>query len=316
MENRTHAFAVGIFALLLTVAMLLSFWWLSGDREAHAEYVVVSKLPVTGLNTEAVVKFRGVDVGKVTQISLDPASKTSILVNIEVTESLQLSKEAYAELRLKGVTGLAYVELNDVSTSADRLKAGEKIPLHATLMDRLLDRAPVLISQVETLLKTSNETVVSVSKFLNKIDSDKLNKALANLERATAKLDPLLSTATITLNRVGDMASEKHQIQFLQTMESIQKTAADAQPMLEEVSQAAQAFRSMSNGIELTNNQLSDKLNHETLPQLQQLTYNLNQDALHFGQLLELLQDNPQSLIFGAPEPMPGPGEPGFKSKP
>jgi len=316
MENRAHAIVVGIFTLLFSAALLFAFWWLSGARVAYTEYVVISKFPVTGLNAEATVRFRGVKVGKVTQISLDPASRTSILIRVKVEESLQLSKETYAELRMQGMTGLAYVDLNDVGTSAIRLKTGEKIPLQASPIDRLLDQAPVLISQIETLLKTSSETAASANRFFNKVDTEKLNKTLGNLESAAGKLDPLLSSATTTLNRVSGMVSEKHQAQFLQTLVSMQKTADDIRPLVVELRETAQDVRSMSYGIKLNSKQLSDTLNYETLPQLHQLTQNVNQNALHFDQLIDMLKDNPQSLIFGVPEAIPGPGEAGFNSKP
>jgi phospholipid/cholesterol/gamma-HCH transport system substrate-binding protein len=54
---------------------------------------------VTGLSPEAAVKFRGVDVGKVTEISIDPASQTTALIKIAIAQNLKLSSETYAELR-------------------------------------------------------------------------------------------------------------------------------------------------------------------------------------------------------------------------
>ncbi len=315
MENRTYAIAVGIFTLLLGGALIFSYWWLAGARQSVAEYIVVSRLPVSGLSVESSVKFRGVEVGKVTNIALDPQTKTDILIDIQIADSLQLSKEAYAELRMQGITGLAHIDLNDVSTTAPKLKAGGRIPLRASLIDKLVERAPVLIAQIETLLKTSNEAADTTNKFLNKIDGEKLNKTIANLERASDKLEPMLGSVTTAANKVSDMVSEKNQFQLTQTLLSVQKTADDVRPLLTELDNTAKEFKDMSKEIKQGTNQLSATLGSETLPQLHQLTRSLNRDVSHFGRLIDMLEDNPQSLIFGNPEAMPGPGEAGFNPK-
>ena len=315
MENRTYAIAVGLFTLLLGFALVFSYWWLAGARQSIVEYVVVSKLPVTGLSVESAVKFRGVEVGKVTKIALDPQTKTNIYINIQIVESLQLSTATFAELRMQGITGLAYIDLNDISTTAPRLKAGGHVPLQPSMIDKLVERGPMLISQIETLLKTSNEAADTTNKFLNKIDGEKLNKTLANLERAADKLEPMLGSVTTAANKISGMASEKNQLQLTQTLLSVQRTADDARPVLVELDDTAKEFKGMAREIKQSAGQLSATLESETLPQLHQLTQSLNRDVSHFGRLIDMLEDNPQSLIFGNPEAMPGPGEAGFNPK-
>lgn len=65
MESRAHALAAGIFTLLLGLATALVMFWFSGKREAANEYVLVTKGNVSGLNTQAQVRFRGMRAGKV-----------------------------------------------------------------------------------------------------------------------------------------------------------------------------------------------------------------------------------------------------------
>jgi phospholipid/cholesterol/gamma-HCH transport system substrate-binding protein len=63
-------------------------------------------------------------------------------------------------------------------------------------------------------------------------------------------------------------------------------------------------------------NQLTNTLENETLPQLHTLTQNMNQSVIHFNLLIDDVQDNPQSIIFGKPVLPPGPGEEEFTPKP
>jgi len=323
MENRAYAIAVGLFTIFSGLALLFAFWWLSGTKANVTEYVIISDRPVSGLSSQAAVKFRGVDVGKVSGISLDPAAQTSIMIRISVTDSLQLSKKSYAELRARGVTGLSYIDLNDTSKGEPRLPAGATIPLRPSFTDNLIERGPELVSELETLLKNGSGMTTTANNMLNKIDVENLNKTIVNLEHTTSRLDPLLSkidpllnSASTTFNRVSGMMSEQRQQQLSDTLLSVQKTADAARPLLGELKETATDLRGIGHDIADTTSQLSDTLRHDTLPSIYQLTEDLDRDTRHFDQLIEMLVDNPQSLLLGNPIARPGPGEAGFNSNP
>ncbi|MGB7815642.1 MAG: MlaD family protein [Methylotenera sp.] len=316
MENRAYAIAVGVFTLVLGIGMAFAYWWINGSQQARTEYTISSQLPVTGLSAEGTVKFRGVDIGKVTEISLDPSSQTTILINIEVAENLKLSRGAYAELRRQGITGLAYIDLNDESKNAPALPAGSIIPLRPTLVDNLLSKGPELLAQLEVLLKNSSQFTASANRVLTNVDVQRLNNTIANFEKASEKALPVINSAAIMFNNANKMVSGKNQAQLAQTLESAQQTFDATRPLINELSLTTKKIYNTADQIEISTNQLTNTLENETFPQLHTLTQNMNHDVLNFNQLVDLLKDNPQSLIFGAPEAMPGPGEAGFKPKP
>jgi phospholipid/cholesterol/gamma-HCH transport system substrate-binding protein len=233
-----------------------------------------------------------------------------------VAESLKLNTSVYAQIRSRGVTGLAYIDLDNANNTAPRLSAGASIPLHPSMMDRLIEKGPVLISQFEILLKSSSEMTSTANRLLNKVDVEKLNNTIANLERASGKLEATLGSVSTAANKVSGMMSDKRQAQLSETMESVRKTSDAAQPLLGELSATAQEFKGMAQEIERSTNQISDTLNHETLPGLHQLLQSSDHDLRHFDQFLDSLDENPQSLIFGKPIAVPGPGENGFKPNP
>ncbi|MDP2246759.1 MAG: MlaD family protein, partial [Nitrosomonadales bacterium] len=223
MENRTYAIAVGLFTLLLGTFLLFSFWWLSGDHKDNVEYVVVSPLPVTGLSVESAVKFRGVDVGKVTSIDLDKRSKNIIRIQIRVSDELTLTEASVAELRKQGVTGLAYIDLNDTESAAKSLGAGAEIPLVPSMIDKLLSGGPELAEQIELLIKNSNELASTANQLLGSVDHEKLNQTLSNLEAASSKLEPMLNSASTAFDRMGKMASDENQALLTETLSNLQK---------------------------------------------------------------------------------------------
>src|SRR6185295_11555578 len=113
MENRAYAFAVGLFTLLLGAGVVVAAMWLSGETEKRVGYTLESRYPVTGLNVQAPVRYRGVDVGKVETIQFSPDDPRAILVRVGVRSGTPLTRGTYAQLGSQGVTGLAYVILDD-----------------------------------------------------------------------------------------------------------------------------------------------------------------------------------------------------------
>ena len=80
MENRAYALAAGLFTLLLGIGVVAAALWFSGDTVENQEYLLVSRYPVSGLNAQAPVRYRGVTVGKVVDIRFDPLEPRTILV--------------------------------------------------------------------------------------------------------------------------------------------------------------------------------------------------------------------------------------------
>ena len=84
MENRSHALLAGLFVLLLGAAALFAMWWFGGQREATRDFIVVTRQNVTGLSPQGQVRYRGITVGKVQSIRLDPQDSANILIRIRV----------------------------------------------------------------------------------------------------------------------------------------------------------------------------------------------------------------------------------------
>src|SRR6187455_3334729 len=106
MENRAHALAAGLFVIVLTAAVAAVAMWFGGGAAARDKYLLISELPVNGLNPQAVVRYRGVTVGKVESIRLKPDNPHFILIRIAVDRDLQLTTNTYAQLGFQGLTGL------------------------------------------------------------------------------------------------------------------------------------------------------------------------------------------------------------------
>jgi phospholipid/cholesterol/gamma-HCH transport system substrate-binding protein len=106
MENRAHALAAGLFVVFLSIGLVMATIWFTGDTVQRVDYLLVSKVQVSGLNPKAPVRLRGVDVGKVEDIDFDPKDPRTILVRVAVDSAAPITKGTYASFSHLGVTGL------------------------------------------------------------------------------------------------------------------------------------------------------------------------------------------------------------------
>ena len=283
MENRAHALAAGLFTLLLVIALVAAGLWFRRDDVRFAQYVVTTTSSVSGLKTEAPVRYRGVDVGRVEAIRIEPGVSGRIHIRIGVQEDTPITKSTYAQLGYQGVTGLAFVSLNDDGTSSELLKAGGREPPHIDLRPSVFDSSLDLVAAVNELSGRMND-------LLNEENRRLVTRVLGGIERAsrqTAELaERLQPGAEKVFAEVGALSRklEERSVAF-------DRMAAS----LEEVGVAARSF------------------NDETLPRFNALVEQLNRDTRALDRVLNAVGENPQSFVFGAPRGRPGPGEPGFR---
>jgi phospholipid/cholesterol/gamma-HCH transport system substrate-binding protein len=317
MENKSHALAAGTFVLALLAVLIALAVWLTRDSRALRTFELSSSQAVSGLQPEATVRFKGVDVGKVTAIGFDPLLVGQVLIRIAVDEETPLTESTFATLGFQGVTGLAFIALDDTGTSSTRLPDGRtpptRIPLRPGLIAKLSDQGLGLLTQLEessrrlnTLLSAENQqvmmgTVTSLGQAAGRLQqlSNDADKALAPLVREASAT---LQTMKETSDRVGDSADEARA--SAKAFRVVTERMSEPGGTLDQLTQSADTLAATG-----------QTLNAATLPRLNKALDDTARTVRRVGQASELLRDNPQSLIFGHGTQPPGPGEPGFSVK-
>ena len=80
MENKSHAFWAGLFTIGLAVAIAVTVFFFNVDRTVRVPYDLIAHTNVTGLFTDASVRYRGLGVGKVQSIRFDHAHPGEIRI--------------------------------------------------------------------------------------------------------------------------------------------------------------------------------------------------------------------------------------------
>lgn len=312
MENRAHALAAGLFALLMGGALLLALWWFSDGREPVREYVLVSEGTVNGLNVHGRVRYRGMLAGNVAHIGLDPQNPRLILVRIRIREGLPVTRGTRAMLATQGLTGLAFVQLDERGTDPTPLVGEDgslpRIRLEPGVMEQITDRALAAAERFKTVADR-------VALVVDDENIARIKRSLANLEAASAGLDRTLAHAPATLEAVRNTFSPQNVARLSAALANLERTTAEAAPTVAEARTLLRRLGDVSERLEQTAATAGGDLTGSTLPEVNLLLRELAHTSRRLSGLIDEVERAPQVLLTGRGEREPGPGEEGFDGR-
>ncbi|MDV6343466.1 MlaD family protein [Nitrosomonas sp. Is37] len=294
MENRAHALAAGLFVIILGMAAAAAVMWFSEQKILHDHYILVSKEgSVAGLNPESSVRYRGVPVGKVEEIDFDPENPNLILIRIAVSSHIVFPKNIYAQLATVGLTGLAFIEMNIEGKEPDteQLSPDERIPLRPSFVKELS-------SSFEDLVKTSNQAIKRINSLLNEENQTQINTILTSFAQAVRRYDNLADQLQSGIKSIPDLTSEVGLV-FKQTNQLF----SDINQALAKINQQ----NGLVDGLTQNTQELAD-----TLQKLREVSTAITESSYSINRMVLKFEEQPQSLLFGSPPALPGPGESGF----
>lgn len=299
MENKSHAFAAGLFALLLGLAALVVIYWLGGSKDDMHDYIVVTKQNIGGLNPQAQVRYRGIRVGKVSDIRLDPDDYTNILITISVNEDVPLTQGTVAKLNYQGVTGLAHILLLETGKNMEPLLPDDDKPPRIAMIPSMFEEVG---ETGMATLKQAKQFMSSANELLNDENRVRLSATIRNLEQASAGLKPVLTNLNNTLGQVNKVLGER----------KLAQAASELGPLLAETRQLVGKLQATSEKMDLAIGDPAGGGVSALVPRLNEVAQDVSQTSRQLSRVLRIVEDTPQGLVFGTPALLPGPGEPGF----
>jgi phospholipid/cholesterol/gamma-HCH transport system substrate-binding protein len=304
----------GFFTIALLIAAVLAAIWFNRDRVERVPYQIATTESIPGLNPQAAVRYRGLDVGKVDDISFNPAVAGQIVIRLAVDPEAPLTTTTFAKLGYQGVTGIAFIQLDDDKTGSPLLKSDKDhvatIPLRQGFLDQLEKRGEVILKQTEQITARIN-TLMSPENQQTMIGAfDKIGKTAEaygalpkQLEPALARLPELTRKAEQSMASFNELSASatKAAKNYDQLATTLQAPDGPVTRLTQTVDRVGGSLEGVTSNLEL-----------ETLPHVVSMTDQARTSLRSVKRTADSLSDRPQSILFGSPAATPGPGEPGF----
>ena len=179
METDKRYFIEGLFIIGFSIAAaFFAVWVVNAGKSDDVAYRIHFAESVSGMALGDPVKFHGVDVGTVTAIGLDPQNPKLVQVDVRLRKDTPVKTDTRASLKLKGITGVVYVELTGGSPGAKTLVAATaegqvpEIPYEKSSLANILDQLPRVIEKFSSLEDKAAKVVSDVSAVTSEIKED------------------------------------------------------------------------------------------------------------------------------------------------
>jgi phospholipid/cholesterol/gamma-HCH transport system substrate-binding protein len=319
MENRSHALAAGIFTVLLTIGIIAAAMWLNRDTQQRTPYVLITTGSVAGLNPQAAVRYRGMEVGKVEAIEFDREQPGRILVKVGILPTTPVTTATFAELGMQGLTGLAYIQLDTDPKIKNPalLPSTVEAPARMAIRPSLFDRFSI---SGEDLIISASTAMNRVNKLLGDDNQKLLVQTLANFQGIADRVGQLADEVKPAAVAVSGLATDGRKVlagitPVLQsadeTLVSFGKLSTELSRRMDAVDRAARGAEQVGQGAEQIARSVA-AIETQTGPRLNALIEDAGRGARTLERVAERLGDEPTSVLFGLQPARPGPGEAGF----
>lgn len=312
MENKSHAMAAGSFVLALLVLLGALALWLTRDRHDYTLYEMSTGDTISGLQNQATVRYKGVAVGKVIEITFDQAQQGNVLIRIAVDSKAPVSPTTtFGMLGYQGVTGIAHIQLDDVTEPMAALPEGP-----GGIPRLLMKSSPlsVLADQGMTILSKVDEATRRINQLLGDDNQERFSSLLLNLSDVASNVSGVTRSMHTTLQQeLPGMTQDARR-----ALQAMEKAGQEAGALAQEVRRMTTTVQGPDGALaRITEGsqamaRAAERLDRATLPGISQAASDVSSAARRMGSAAAGIGDNPQSLLYGVDAGQPGPGEPGF----
>jgi phospholipid/cholesterol/gamma-HCH transport system substrate-binding protein len=311
METRAHYVVVGAFVVVILIGAFISVLWLTSaqfQREG-AIYDIYFRGSVSGLTESAPVRYKGVLIGRVVNIRLDPENVERIRVRIEVDAATPIKQDAVAELEAQGITGLAFVQITGGSNAGPVLERREdkRYPIIAsrqsdleevvTSAPELFKRATLVADRIALVLSDAN--VAAITQTL-----DHISIVTGTIADSRDQIDRVMIDASSAMSEVRGAATEAKLLlsDFRETLNGRDGIADRSSHALQELNQSAKNLTQLTAHLDAVvqeNRGAIRDLTQGGFTQAQQLITDSRALIVELTRVADQLDRDPARFLFG-----------------
>lgn len=196
MRNRSQKIRLGVF-LIVSLAVLLSVIGFLTAREFFEKediyYVSYEGMSVSGLEVGSPVKYMGIKVGTIKDITIDPQDVNKVIIELALKPETPIKEDAHADITSIGITGLKAIEISGGSNETEFLEPGSYIEPGSSLTQEITGKAEIIAQKAEKVL--NNLQLFTQPDNLNKFTemAGKITSLTEQANQTVVKIDTIVS---------------------------------------------------------------------------------------------------------------------------
>ena len=308
METKINYVIVGLFVLLLSAITIAGVLWLSSGKQynkVYNTYLAYMQESVSGLNLNAPVKYRGVEIGQVRLISLDKTNPEQVRLEFAIEHGTPIKQDTIAILKVQGLTGIAYVELSGGSRDSPLMEPVTKGPYPVIKTGpSLLGRLDIALTSLLTNLTKATE---NINALLDEENRNAVKRTLADvsiltgtLEARKGSIDKTLTNTSLTMEYAAQSSA-----QLPELIERVKRSAGVLEKMAQDTSRASVSVRKTFDDVGPD----AKRFAADGLPEMERLMVEMRELTASLSRVTEQIEQNPSILLRGKEAHLRGPGE-------
>lgn len=300
MDTKINFFKIGLFVITLVISLLFIVFWLGKygfEKKKFDEYSIYFQESVAGLNIGSSIKYKGFDVGSVSEIKLNPSNSEEIQVDISIKKGTPIKDDNYAFLGNLGITGLKYIELRGGSNNSKLLEPNEQglrvIRSETSTLTNLVDSTTDITNELTIVL-------AQIKKLLNDENIKNISTTLVKTQNSMANIEQFSSYLVNNEKKLDEL------------LKNISVLAKNGNKSFESIDNSANTFKALSTEllaeVKKGNFDMRD-LSKESFDKLNKVLNSLDGTLLQTQNLIDNLNQSPSDILFKQKNIKNGPGE-------
>ncbi|MBS0000919.1 MAG: MCE family protein [Cyclobacteriaceae bacterium] len=209
MKNQAQKIRLGIFLVVSSTILLIIVAYFTA-REIFVKedtyFISFEGISVGGLEIGSPVKYLGIKVGTITDITIDPENVNRVIIELALKPDTPIKTDTRADITSIGITGLKNIGIRGGSNDSKALKPGSYINAGSSITEEITGKAEIIAEKAEKVLN-------NLQLFTDPSNLDKFSGMID-------KITLLTENASLTLTRVDSVVNDNR--------EDIRRTFRDA----------------------------------------------------------------------------------------
>ena len=287
MEYRSNEIRAGCLVITGIILFVVFLILISGLDLFRSTKIYYARFKYSsGVEVGSLIRYGGMEVGKVKKVGIAPDDNTLIQFEIEVDADVPVKKDSDVIITSIGIMGEEYIEIATGSPNAELLPPG------SLLNCKEITPLMMLTDTFDELGKNLSQTIDNLNQILGNENQSQIHQVLTNLNRLLEDnqqaIAAMMSNSNEVISNLSQMSSRLDTI-LVENQDSISRSIQQLEATL---AQSQELVRNMQQTMKNVNQMITTQDGNYN-----EIMENLNQTSRNLDEFSRTIKERPWSLI-------------------